>query len=149
MLEIVPITLRKANEFVEQHHRHNGGCRGHKFSVAIADGDELVGVAISGRPVARGLDDGMTIEVLRVCVLTDKKNACSMLYGACCRAAAAMGYKRAVTYTLKDERGTSPSASGFHRDGVVTKRDGWSCPSRPRDDNNYPVAEKVRWIRWL
>lgn len=149
MMRIVPITLRMANEFVEKHHRHNGRCQGHKFSVALADGNELIGVAICGRPVARALDDGRTLEVLRVCTLTDKKNACSMLYGACCRAAAAMGYKRVVTYTLKTERGTSPAASGFNRDGVVAKRDGWSRPSRQRSDNGYPSVEKVRWVRWL
>lgn len=149
MMEIVPITLRMANEFIEQHHRHNGRCQGQKFSVGLEDSGRLVGVAICGRPVARALDDGKTIEVLRVCTTSDVKNGCSMLYGACCRGAKAMGYRKAVTYTLKSESGASLMASGFRRDGVVTKRDGWSCSSRPREDNNYPIAEKVRWIRWL
>lgn len=148
-MKIVPITLRKANEFVEKHHRHNGRCQGHKFSVALEDRGELIGVAICGRPVSRVLDTGRTLEVLRVCTLTDKKNACSMLYGACCRAAAAMGYTRVVTYTLKEELGTSPLASGFQRDGAVAKSDGWSRPSRPRSDKDYPSVEKVRWGRWL
>ena len=39
-------------------------------------GDRLCGVAICGRPVARYLDDGLTLEILRCC--TDGTyNACS------------------------------------------------------------------------
>lgn len=60
------------------------------------------GVAIVGHPVARKLDDGLTVEIYRVC--TDGTyNACSMLYGACARIAREMGYKRIITYTLVSE----------------------------------------------
>lgn len=34
MLELVPITLKEANAFVEQHHRHHKPVVGHKFSIA-------------------------------------------------------------------------------------------------------------------
>lgn len=50
MLEIVPMTLREANAFVEQNHRHHGPVVGHKFSIGISDGEKIVGVAIVGRP---------------------------------------------------------------------------------------------------
>lgn len=97
MLEIVPMTLREANAFVEQNHRHHGPVAGHKFSIGLSDGEQIVGVAIIGRPVSRHLDDGWTLEVNRLC--TDgSRNACSMLYAAAWRAARAMGYKRLVTY---------------------------------------------------
>ena len=93
MLEIVPMTLKEANAFVEQNHRHHGPVVGHKFSIGLSDGEKIVGVAIVGRPVARHLDDGWTLEVNRLC--TDgTRNACSMLYAAAWRAARAMGYKR-------------------------------------------------------
>ena len=99
MLSIRPITLREANAYVAQHHRHNQPTNGHKWSVACYDGDCLCGVAIAGQPIARKLDDGLTIEIRRVC--TDGTyNACSILYGACARIAKDMGYKRVVTYTL-------------------------------------------------
>ena len=99
MLEVVPITLREANAFVEQNHRHHGPTVGHKFSIGLSDGEKIVGVAIAGRPVARHLDDGWTLEVNRLC--TDgTRNACSMLYAAAWRTARAMGYKRLVTYIL-------------------------------------------------
>ena len=112
MLTLRPIDLSEARAFVQQHHRHNLPPPGHKFSIACYDGDRLCGVAIVGRPVARRLDDGLTLEITRDC--TDGTyNACSMLYGACVRAARALGYKRIITYTLESEPGTSLKASGW------------------------------------
>ncbi|MGR9099981.1 MAG: XF1762 family protein, partial [Gammaproteobacteria bacterium] len=67
MLELTPITLAEANAFVEQHHRHHKPVVGHKFSVAASDGKGVRGVVIVGRPVARALDDGWTLEVNRCC----------------------------------------------------------------------------------
>ena len=51
-LRIAPITLREAGAFIAEHHRHNKPPRGHKFSIAVKDGERLVGVATAGRPVA-------------------------------------------------------------------------------------------------
>lgn len=97
MLEVCPVSLKEANAFVEQHHRHHKPVVGHKFSIACTDGENIVGVAIVGRPVARYLDDGWTLEVNRLC--TDgTKNACSFLYAAAWRAVRAMGYHKLITY---------------------------------------------------
>jgi hypothetical protein len=143
---LVPTTLREANAFVRRFHRHSGPVRGHKFSVGAALGDELVGVAIAGRPVARHRDDGLTIEVLRVCVAeAAPRNSCSLLYGACWRAARAMGYRRAITYTLRTEDGASLRASGFTLIGEV-RRQSWDRPSRPRADQRKP-SERLSWER--
>jgi len=101
MLEIVPCELVEANDFVSQHHRHHRPVTGHKFSLAVSDGETVRGVAIVGRPSSRMLQDGETLEVTRVA--TDGAiNACSALYAACWRAARAMGYRRLVTYILAD-----------------------------------------------
>ena len=70
-LQVIPISLREANEFVINFHRHSKKTRGHKYSIGASDGENLVGVAIVGRPIARKLDDGFTAEVLRVCVKDD------------------------------------------------------------------------------
>lgn len=152
MLEIRPITLKKANAFVAMYHRHNIPTTGHKYSIACYDGERLCGVAIAGRPVARKLDDGRTIEVYRVC--TDgTKNACSILYGACSRCAKEMGYKRVITYTLMSEPGTSLKASGFTKYGETGGKN-WDVPSRPRyvsfltifgEEAKYPEEKKIRW----
>lgn len=115
MLELRPIDLKGARAFVGEHHRHNKPPIGHKFSIACYDDGRLCGVVMVGRPVARNLDDGMTLEINRNC--TDGTyNACSMLYGAACKAAKALGYKRIVTYTLQSEPGTSLKASGWTMD---------------------------------
>lgn len=145
-LLLVPTTLKEANAFVAEHHRHSNPTVGHKFSIGAAAGEELVGVAIAGRPVARGADDGFTIEVLRVCTKSEApRNTCSLLYGACWRAARAMGYRRAITYTLKSETGASVKASGFRVIGEVAARS-WSCRSRPRTDR-HSLQERLCWER--
>jgi hypothetical protein len=79
-MEIKPITLRQASEFINQYHRHHKAPVGCKFSIGCYDGDTMVGCAVCGRPVSRHLDDGLTCEINRLC--TDgTRNACSMLYG--------------------------------------------------------------------
>ena len=62
MLELCPVTLKTANEYVKEHHRHHGAVVGHKFSIGATKDGVLVGVAICGRPVSRVLDDGYTLE---------------------------------------------------------------------------------------
>lgn len=143
-LTIVPVSFREAKAYVAEHHRHHAPPRGHKFSVGVADDDGVLrGVAMIGRPVARMLDDGLTLEVNRVA--TDgAKNACSALYGAAWRAAKALGYRRLVTYTLASEPGTSLRASGWRLVGEVKGRS-WSCPSRPRDEDAQLTLDKLRW----
>jgi len=147
MLKVVPIKHADANEFVRKLHRHSRPTVGAIFCVAVAD-DEVRGVSIVGRPVARLLDDGETVEVLRVC--TDgTQNACSMLYGASKRAAKALGYRRVITYTLPDEGGASLKASGFKFDGDAgSPSKGWhSRPGRtaiPVGDDL--VGGKWRWV---
>ncbi len=141
-LELVPVTVGDACAFVDQHHRHHPAPQGGLWAVGVACGG-VVGVAIVAQPVARGLADEWTAEVRRVAVLEGYPNACSMLYGACWRAARALGYRRLVTYTLASEPGTSLRASGWR---VVTQVKGrsWSCTSRPRVDR-HPTQDKLRW----
>jgi hypothetical protein len=117
--------------------------RFHKFSVAIADGaGRMRGVAIVGRPVSRALDDGCTLEVSRVA--TDGvRNGCSMLYGACRRAAFALGYRRLVTYVLNTEPGTSLRAAGWKCAGEIRGKP-WNTPGRRRVDK-HPLQNKFRW----
>ena len=57
-LRLTPVSLSQANEFVKAHHRHHKAVAGHKFSIGCSFGNQLVGVAIVGRPVSRYLDDG-------------------------------------------------------------------------------------------
>lgn len=142
-LTVVPCELTDAKFFIAQFHRHHEPPLGHKFTLAVAGEDGCVhGVATVGRPVARGNQDGWTLEVTRVC--TDgTPNAPSMLYGAAWRAARALGYRRLITYILTTEPGTSLRAAGWKIVGQVKGRS-WDCPSRPRVDR-HPLQDKLCW----
>jgi hypothetical protein len=144
-LRLVPVSLAQANEHVAAWHRHNKPMPGAKFCVGAADENGVLrGVAIVGRPVARHYDDGDTLEVCRVA--TDgARNANSILYGACKRAAFALGYRRLVTYTQADEGGASLRASGYRLVGERPARPGWNAPSRPRDNDAYSSVPRQLW----
>lgn len=143
-LQLVPIDLDTANRFVAMWHRHNGPVVGHKYSIGVAHDDQLVGVIIIGRPVARHLDDGRTLEVTRSA--TDgTKNANSMLYAAAWRTASSLGYRRLITYTQGDESGVSLHAAGWRVIAERPARKGWDVPSRPRDDTDYRSIPRTLW----
>lgn len=145
-LKIVPITLKAANDFVAQYHRHHKPSVGHKFSIGLNNNDDLIGVAIMGRPVARGSDDGFTIEVARLCT-NGAKNACSMLYQAAARASKELGYKKIQTYILQSESGTSLKASGWQME-ATTAGGRWNHTHGSRN-NEHPLEPKQRWVRAL
>lgn len=130
-MTIVPLTFAEARRYVAEHHRHNEPPIGHKFSIGLRrDDGTLAGVVVAGRPVARKADDGYTLELVML-TTTGDRNACSRLYGAACRAAAALGYRRVITYTLADEPGSSLRASGFTEDGKTDGRVGWVHTAGP------------------
>lgn len=146
MLRLTPVSLKDANSFVAAHHRHHKPVTGHKFSIGCEAEGRLVGVAIVGRPVSRYLDDGLTLEVTRLCT-TGEKNACSMLYGAAARAARAIGYRKIITYTLDTEDGTSIRAAGW----TCAGRAGglrWTGQRRPATDL-CPAQMKLRYEKTL
>jgi len=143
-LTVQPITFAEACRFIEDHHRHHKPPVGWLFGCAVNDGKSVVGVATVGRPVARMLQDGYTAEVNRLCTI-GTPNAASMLYGACWRAAKALGYRRLITYILEEEPGTSLRAAGWRLVGI---RGGgsWHTPTsgRPRVDT-HPLGQKQLW----
>jgi hypothetical protein len=142
ILSLQPITFKEACDFIRKYHRHHLPPQRWKFGIAVNDGEKIVGVITVGRPVARGFDDGLTLEVTRSC--TDGTyNVCSMLYSAAWRAAKALGYRRLITYTLVSEPGTSLKAANWKVIGEIKGRS-WSCPSRPREDN-HPLEDKRLW----
>lgn len=160
MLEIRPISIAKANAYVEQYHRHHGAKTGCRFAIACYDGGGVLhGVAICSNPVARNADDGLTLEVSRLC--TDgTHNACSMLYGACARIAKDMGFRKIQTYILESESGISLKASGWICEGIAGATSWMASPSRrtlERQKNKQiglfdkepPNEMKQRWCRYF
>ncbi|MCK9872436.1 XF1762 family protein [Nocardiopsis dassonvillei] len=140
-LTLVPVPLVEAKAFIEVWHRHLKPPRGHKFSLGLADDDGiLAAVAVVGRPVARALDDGRTLEVTRL-ASDGTRNTCSMLYAASWRATRALAYRRLVTYTRADESGASLRAAGWRQVATLPSREDWHPPRRPR-------AQGIARTRW-
>jgi hypothetical protein len=142
-IAVVPVSNEAAKFYVESFHRHHGSSVQARFCLAAVDEARKVrGVIMVGRPVARVLDNGWTLEVNRLA--TDGcENACSALYGAARRVAKEMGYRKLITYIREDEPGTSLKASGWQLEEVIRARS-WNMPGRPRTDK----TEIVRRGRW-
>lgn len=143
-IKIEPISLRLANEFVEKHHRHHKKVQGHKWSIGLYKNNSLIGVAIVGRPISRILDNGLTVEIRRVCT-TGEKNACSRLYSHCAKVAFILGYQRIITYILETENGASLKASNF-RFVKICGGGTWNRKNRSRI-NKHPIIRKKLYER--
>lgn len=142
-LVVVPCSNEAAKTYVDSFHRHHGSSVQARFSIAAADETGMVrGVAMVGRPVARLLDDGWTLEVNRL-ASDGCPNACSLLYSAARRVAKEMGYRKLITYIREDEPGTSLKASGWKFEEAIRARS-WDMPGRQRTDK----TEIVRRGRW-
>lgn len=146
MLTLTTVALADANRFVAEHHRHHKPVTGHKFSLGCIKDGLLVGVAIVGRPVSRYLDNGMTLEVNRLCS-TGEKNVCSFLYAAAARAAKALGYEKIITYILDSESGVSLRAADWKCAGPAGGLR-WTGKRRPMVDL-YPAQMKQRYEKIL
>ena len=146
MIRPVPLELREANAFVESLHRHHPPVHRDKYRIGAEVDGKLVGVVQVARPVSRMLDDGKTVEVVRLC--TDgTKDVCSFLYSRAARIAKEMGYEKIITYILTDEPGTSLIASGWVQE-CVTSGGEWTRPSRPRK-TVAPTVPKRRFAKCL
>lgn len=148
---IKPITLKAANAFVTVNHRHHDSVTGCKFAIGlyktVKGKESLIGVAICGRPVSRHLDNGLTLEINRLCT-TEPGNCCSMLYGRCVKIAKDMGYEKVITYILESEPGISLKASGFTLENTCCGGTNWTG-LRKRANNTVPEEMKQRWVKVL
>lgn len=138
MLKAIPLELKQANEFVNKLHRHHSAVHRDKFRVGCIKNGELVGIVQVGRPVSRFLDDGFTLEVVRLCS-NGEKDVCSFLYGRAARIAKELGYKKIITYILDSESGVSVEAAGWKLEESI-KGHSWDCPSRPRETQDVIVS---------
>lgn len=145
-LRIFPMVLEEANTLVVHWHRHHKPLAQAKFCIGVCDelDGRVCGAAIVGRPVARLLDDGLSLEVNR-CVTDGTSNACSALYGAVARAAKALGYLRVFTYTRVDEDGASLRGAGWVLDDPAIRARSWNMPGRSRVDRTEIIGRK-RWL---
>lgn len=142
-MRAVPLELKDANAFVAVHHRHNEPVKRDKWRFGVIDDNgKLIGVLHAAKPIARLLDDGKTIEIVRCCS-DGTKNLCSFMLGRARRIAKAMGYNKMISYILESESGVSYKAAGWHKE-TDTRGHTWHTPGRPRTDT-APTCDKQRW----
>lgn len=145
-MKLAPITVKAATRQVREWHRHLPELQGGLFAVQLVSaGGKCLGVGIVGNPPRVWQGAGRCV-IARVAT-EGAENACSMIYGALARAAKALGYSEAWTYTLPDEPGTSLRAAGFVDMGL-TRGGEWARPSRARAPAKRP-EQKRRWVRRL
>jgi len=143
MLKPRPTTLKEANAFVGEEHRHHPPVAGHRWSMGCKAESKLVGVVIVGRAVARQTDQYEVAEVTRLAT-NGHRNACSFLYARATHIARLMGFRSIQTFTLASESGSSIKALkelGWKCLGP-TKDGGWKTRSGRRDQ----LEEKT--IKW-
>lgn len=147
-LRLRPYPVKRALPFVRAVHRRLPKILGGMWSVALQQAAEIRGVAVVGRPNARLMDDGERLQVLRVAVIVGTPNGCSMLYGACSRAARAMGASDLFTYIHDDESGVSLKASGWIEDTEFESDGGlWGRAGRERQTVE-PGGKRRFWAPW-
>lgn len=147
-LQLVPLTLKQANELVGKWHRHHNLAVGHRWSIGVRVDGELVGAVTVGRPVARMTSQYTVAEVNR-CVTNGHANACSKLYAAAARGAEAMGFELIQTFILDSESGVSLLAAGWTKDESWTGGGTWNRPSRGGRRDDQPQCLKQRWFKVL
>lgn len=144
---IIPLTLKQANDFIQNYHRHHKPVVGHRFSIGLMLDSQLIGVAVVGRPVARMSDDGFTAELTRLCTL-GHKNASSKLMGAVGRICREMGFNKVQTYILESELGISLKASGWQME-VITYGRQWKHTDGKHRRTDQPTENKIRYAKYL
>jgi hypothetical protein len=146
-LRLRPWTVKQAKTWVREVHRRLPNVQGALWAVSVREADRVVGAALVGHPARVWMADNARLSVLRVAVLEGHPNACSMLYGACSRAARAMGAEDLVTYTHLDEPGPSLRAAGWI-DGGLTGGGEHSRPSRRRAPAVDANPKRRWWAPW-
>lgn len=155
-LVLRPLPITRAVAFVREVHRRLPKLLGGMWAVGVERDAVLVGVAVVGRPVARMLDDGLRLQVLRVaCVEGDAsasghRGANSMLYGACSRAARALGASDLFTYLHHDEDAVTMRAAGWVEFTPTPhgSRQEWSRDGRQRKLAVDPVHKRRFFAPW-
>jgi len=127
-LELEPLSVSAARRLMPQLHRRRPKIVGALFATSVLERGELAGIACASEPKAPR----------------------SRHYGALCRAAAALGYRRAITFTDPDEPGTSLRAAGFQDEGL-TREQSWDRPSNRRRGKarSEQLSQVRRWSREL
>lgn len=151
---IAPCSVKAALKQISAWHRHLPKLQGALFAARVIGPDgECCAVATFGNPCQEWQDTGRGV-ITRVAAQAGLPGvgehaapACTMLYGSLCRAAKALGYREAWTYTLPHESGKTLMGAGFIDMGLTDGGE-HDRASRHRKAAVNP-APKRRWLRQL
>jgi len=147
-VRLAPISRKDANAFIGREHSHHEGVTSDRFRVALEHEGAVIGVCVLGNPIAPELaKSDSCMEVTRLCTLG---RGGSRLLGAVVRAGLNLGYRRFVSYTRVDERGTVYRAAGWWPVARVKGRahDTGNRAGRWLPGIVEPTTEIVDRIRW-
>lgn len=138
-LSIIPVSRSEVKRFIAERHHHPVR-PGAVFRLGVAEGEQLVGAVVVGKPQVHVTRDRRTAEVLRICTDQDRPDVLEHLYLAVGQTAKAMGFERLIVY-------------GGHGDTVAAlKEAGWrfSAPVEVLKFPDTPTAAAERVARrWL
>jgi hypothetical protein len=138
VIEVRPVPWRYARRVCEAHH-YLGAPQGHRFSLGVYDGHELLGVMIWGRPVARNLDDGETLEMTRMCLMVQRPNLASQSLGKAVKWIRTNRPERhLISYSDDGHRGTIYAAANW-KPTPIAKSGKWR--------SGIPARANTRWER--
>lgn len=128
-----PWSAKQANRFVGEVYRRLGkrlspSCL---WALRLERDGVVVGCVTVGN-LARLFNDSDILTLTRLAVVEGVDCGCSRLYGAAARVARAMGAEGLVTYTHRDEPGTSLVAAGWIRDDLPDANCDWAREERQR-----------------
>jgi len=143
-VNVRPCDIRTARVGCARVHRHRARPpRSGLTAFEVVEEGWPVGWALVGRPASAALQAQGWVEVTRCAVEEGRRNACSMLYGACARWAQRL-LLPLTTYTLTTESGASLRGAGWVEVARLRARSGKGWNNRPgRQPTDH--AAKVRW----
>lgn len=147
MMRLARIDRAAANTFIGVEHTHHDGVVSDRFRVALERDGIVIGVVIAGNPIGPELGKQGCLEITRLCTTG---SGGTRLLGAIARAALSLGYRRLVSYTRCDERGTVYRAAGWRPVAHVHGREHSTGNRRGRwlPGIIEPATEIIDRVRW-
>ena len=139
-LQIHPCSIKFARKFIAKHHSYLPRVVGGIFALATLQSQELVAVALVGRPRNVHLSRLCIAELYRLAVQPNAMHAASFLLARTAKAAFALGYDAIISYVPSKLDATSYRAAGWNPEKRHRAK-GWHGRELPPD---YP-KEVIRW----
>lgn len=119
---IRPVGLDDANLFITEHHRYLGRLHRCRFGLQAFHRGQVVGVILTTPPTNNKVDDGVTLEIARLCTHLAPYQTASALVSRVCRIAKLMGFERVITYVDAEQAGISYTSVNFKRGQAFLRR---------------------------